>query len=407
MFNLLAHLLDQNRYMGFVGILTILTIAFVFSNNKKRIRPKLVINALLMQILFALFIVKTTFGNAILSFISRGVAKLYDFANVGSSFVFGKLTDTAGPWGLIFAIKVATIIIFFGALMAILFHFKIIQFFVKYISFAIRPVLGTSGAETLCATAKCILGQTEAPLLVKNYLPSMTDSEIFVIMVSGMATISGAILAVYGAMGVSMIHMFSASVMAIPGAILVAKILYPEVEKPKTMSGESVDMPVETSNVLDAVSRGTTDGLKLAVNILAMLITFISLIAMINYMLSSAGLFTLNDIFAKIFSPIAFLLGVPSQDVYTAGSLLGQKLVINEFVAYSSFVKANLADRTQVILTYALCGFANFSSIGIQIGGIGALCPTKRHVLIRLGFKALLGGTLVNLLNAAIISLII
>jgi CNT family concentrative nucleoside transporter len=313
---------------------------------------------------------------------------------------------------LIFAVKVVPIIIFFGALMAVLYHFGIVQIIVRFVAFIIRPILGTSGAETLCAAANSMLGQTEAPLLIKRYLNDMTDSEILLVMISGMATMNGALLAVYGSMGVPMLHLLSASVMSIPGAILISKILLPETKK-DSKKREKVKMESDSANVLDAISQGTTDGLSLAVNVIAMLVAFISLIALINYTLGGltefvfGARYTLDTLFSKVFSWVAVVIGVPMKDKAAAGALLGQKLVINEFVAYANFVKMELAPRSKVILTYALCGFSNFSCIGIQIGGIGALAPQKRAALTRLGLTAVLGGTLANLLNASIASLFI
>ena len=408
-----AYFLQDGRYMSFFGIAAILGFAFLFSKNRRKVNFRLVGSALAMQFVLAFCILKTDMGRHVFQALAAGFSKLYQFADAGSQFVFGSLADISGPWGVIFAIKVVPIIIFFGALTALLFHLGIVQVFVKIISVAIRPILGTSGAETLCAAANSMLGQTEAPLLIKRYLNTMTQSEILLVMVSGMATLSGSILAVYGSMGVPMLHLLSASVMSIPGAILISKILLPETEKAKTVGGNSLDMTSDSSNVLDAISTGTTDGMKLAANVAAMLITFISLIALINYFVGLASSYafgfpyTLDIIFGKIFSWAAVLIGVPWQDKANAGALLGQKLVINEFVAYANFVTMKLTPRATTILTYALCGFSNFSCIGIQIGGIGALAPQKRGTIIKLGMMAVLGGTLANFLNAAIAGLFI
>jgi len=408
-----AYFLEGGRYMSFVGIAVILGIAFLFSNNKRKVSVRLIFSALAMQFLLAYSILRTTIGKNIFEALARGFSKVYQFADVGASFVFGGLVDATGPWGFLFFVKVVSIIIFFGALTSVLFHFGIVQVLVRIISFVIRPILRTSGAETLCAAANSMLGQTEAPLLIKKYLDKMTDSEILLVMVSGMATLSGAILAVYGSMGVPMLHLLSASVMSVPGAILIAKILMPETAQPQTAQGGELVVERDTTNVLDAISRGTTDGMSLAANVAAMLITFISLIALVNYLIgtSTGWLFgtryTLDILFSKVFSWLAFLIGVPMKDTAAAGILLGQKLVINEFVAYANFVQMNLSPRATVILTYALCGFSNFSCVGIQIGGIGALCPSKRGTLVKLGMIALLGGTLANFLNAAIASLFV
>ncbi|MBU1007750.1 NupC/NupG family nucleoside CNT transporter [Candidatus Dependentiae bacterium] len=408
-----SYLIQDARYMSFVGIVSILAIAFLFSKNRRKVTAKLVLSALAMQLFLAFCILRTDTGQSIFSSLAQGFRTLYTFADAGSAFVFGGLANVNGPWGLLFFVKVIPIIIFFGALMAVLFHFGVVQFFVRIISFLIRPVLGTSGAETLCAAANSMMGPTEAPLLVKKYLAKMTESEILLVMISGMATMSGSILAVYGSMGVSMVHLLSASIMSIPGAILISKILLPETKKPETLSVQALKIERDSDNVLDAVATGTTDGMRMAANVAAMLITFISLIALLNYLFGAISSwafgvsYTLDVIFSKLFSWVAFLIGVPAQDKALAGTLLGQKLAINEFVAYANFVKMELTPRARAILTYALCGFSNFSVIGIQIGGIGALAPQQRKNLIKLGLRALLGGTLANLLNASIAGLFI
>jgi CNT family concentrative nucleoside transporter len=399
--------------MSFVGIAAILGVAFLFSRNKKKVNARLIVSALAMQFALAFIILRTDIGRNLFSALARGFSKVYTFADAGSQFIFGKLANPTGAWGVIFVVKVIPIIIFFGALTALLYHFGIVQFFVRIISLIIRPVLGTSGAETLCAAANSMLGQTEAPLLIKKYLDRMTESEILLVMISGMATISGAILAVYGSLGVPMVHLLSASIMSIPGAILISKILLPETKAAETSTGKQLEMEKDADNVLEAISIGTTDGMKLAANVAAMLIAFLSLIALFNFLIgymtySAFGVrYTLDVIFAKLFSWVALVIGIPRQDQAMAGTLLGQKMMLNEFIAYLTFVKMKLTPRTHAIMTYALCGFANFSCIGIQIGGIGVLAPKKRSVLIRLGMTAVLGGTLANLLNAAIAGLFI
>ena len=400
-------LLADNHDMSLLGIVVILGVAALFSSNFRAIKIRLIGVALLVQFLMAFFILKTSVGGIIFSNISHGIERVYQFANDGCSFVFGSLANPAGPWGFVFAFKVLPIIIFFGALMALLFHLGVVQIIVRAMAFVIRPIFGTSGAETLSVAANSVLGQTEAPLLIKNYLPRMTDSEMTTVMVSGMAHLSGAILAVYGLMGVPILHLLSASIMAIPGAILIAKLLTPETETPETMGGSQVEIPRETKNVLDAISSGTSDGLSLALNVAAMLIAFISIMSLINAILVGITGWSLNAIFAKLFYVVAYLIGIAPGECEAAGTLLGQKLVINEFVAYSSMVGMSMSTRAVAILTYALAGFSNFSCIGIQIGGIGAICPSKRDTLTRLGMKALLGGTLANLLNAAIASLFV
>lgn len=410
---MISHLLQNGRYMSFVGIIFILGIAFLFSSKKTAINIRLVFSALTMQFFLAFFILKTKIGSDIFSGMAAVVNRIYMCADAGASFVFGGLADSTKIWGFLFFVKVAAIIIFFGALMSLLFHLGIVQICVKGVSWAIRPIMGTSGAETLCAAANSMLGQTEAPLLIKRYLSRMTESEVLVVMISGMATLSGSILAVYGSMGVPMVHLLSASVMSIPGAILISKILLPETKKAETSGENQVSLNSDSDGVLDAVSTGTTDGLKLAANVMAMLIAFISLIALLNYIIGFISFrtigvhYTLDTIFSKMFSWVTFLIGIEPADQAAAGAILGQKVVINELIAYSSLVKTNLSARSHAIMTYALCGFANFSSIGIQIGGIGALAPEKRQLLAKFGLIAVLGGTLANLLNASIAGLFI
>ena len=395
------------NFYPLLGVATILATAFAFSSNRKKVSLRLVLSALASHFVLALFILKTNAGQTAVRTLANGFSALYGFSGQGALFVFGELANTQTAWGFVFIVQVVSIIIFFGALMSVLFHLGVIQILVRGVSFIIRPILGTSGAETLCAVGNSMLGQTEAPLLVRHYLKDMTRSEMLVVMVSGMATLSGALLAVYGSLGVPIVHLLSASVMAIPASILIAKILIPEEETPKTMGGDGVELKSESANVLDAISSGTVDGMMLAANVVAMLIAFISLIALVNALLGSLYLPSLNSFFATIFRPFALLLGVAKQDQEIAGQLLGTKLVINEFVAYTEFVKSSLTPRSKVILTYALAGFSNFSCIGIQIGGIGALVPEKRKMLTQLGLVAVLGGTLANFLNAAVAALLI
>jgi concentrative nucleoside transporter, CNT family len=407
MINVVSYFLNENRWISFFGILIILLVAFIFSEHKNRIRGRLIFSALCIQFLLAFFILKTVVGKKIFFSLARGFESLYMFTSDGINFVFGKLADANGPWGAVFLIKVLPTIIFFGALMALLFHLGIVQIIVKALSIIIRPILGTSGAETLSVAANSMLGQTEAPLLIKHYLPSMTRSEMLVVMIGGMSHLSGSLLAVYGSMGVPMKHLLSSTIIAIPGAILISKILIPETQTPVTSNQGNIEIKSSSKNVLDAISTGTGDGLRLAANVAAMLIAFISLMAMINSILLATVGFSLDAVFAKVFYGVAYMIGIAKKDCDVAASLLGQKLVINEFVAYSNFIKSTLTERSKEILTYALAGFSNFSCIGIQIGGIGAICPEKRLMLTQLGFKALLGGTLTNLLNAALIGLFV
>ncbi|HLB93811.1 MAG TPA: nucleoside transporter C-terminal domain-containing protein [Candidatus Babeliales bacterium] len=423
-----AYLVEHNRYLSLLGILVIFLIAFLFSQKKKSISYKLILNAFVMQFGIGFAFLKL-FGdgsgnNAALTAVSNGVAKIYAFADEGSRFLFCNLANCDSPWGFIFGIKVLPVIIFFGALMSILFYFGIVQIFVSAINFIIRPILGSSGAETLCAIANSFLGQTEAPLLIRGYLSKMTKSEILVVMISGMATISSAIMAVFAMMGVPAGHMLIAVLMSVPGSIMMAKILYPETEESSTAGSNLESFKSPAKNFFDALFSGTSDGLSLAVNVAAMLIVFISLIAMLNSLIgfsastlnslfSYLGLglvlpdLSLDYLFRLIFAPFAYLLGFTGVEATSAAELLGTKVTINELVAFGKMVKMNLSERAQAILTYALCGFANFSCIGIQVGGIGALVPEKRIWLTELGLYAVLGSSLVNILNALIVALLI
>jgi len=421
---MISYLLEHNRYLNIVGIAVVIGLGLLFSRNRSRVNWRLVASALGLQFGIALLVLKINIGHDIVEGVAKGVSKIYQFADHGSRFIFGSLVDVQGAWGFIFAVKILPVIIFFGAFTALLFHLRIIQFFVSLAERGIRPLLRTSGAETLCAIANSFLGQTEAPLLVRNYLRAMTKSELFVVMVSGMATISGSILVVFAAMGVPADHMLAASVMAIPASIMMAKILYPETEESETAGETAVKFEAPSKNIFDAISLGTSDGLQLAVNVAAMLISFIAFFALINYclgfvaikingLLTAGGIgfqlpvLSLDMLFSYLFSPFAYLLGFTGSDAQAAGELLGLKVTINELVAYSKMITLNISERAKDIITYALCGFSNFSCIGIQIGGIGALVPEKRRWLTELGLFAVLGSSLANLLSALIAALLL
>jgi concentrative nucleoside transporter, CNT family len=417
--SLIAYLTEHNRYLNLVGIAVIIGIAWLCSAHRKKVNYKLIVNALIMQFVIAFLALKTSGGQSFLQALSDGVGYLYKYASEGVGFLFGNLASGAGTaWGVIFAVQILPMIIFFGAFMALLFHMGIIQYIVGGLGFVVRPLLGTTGAETLCAIANSFLGQTEAPLLVRNYLKKMTKSELLVVMVSGMGTISGSILAIYASMGAPIKSLLTASVMAIPATIMIAKILLPETEKVKEEDGK-VAFEQGASNVFDAISTGTSDGLQLALNVGAMLLAFIALMAMINGIMGGTcgylntwfgfnmPILTLDYIFAKLFYPFAFLLGFTGTDATQVAELLGTKVGINEFLAYYKMVGMNLPPRVEALTTYALCGFSNFSCIGIQVGGIGALVPEKRQWLTELGLTAVLGGALSNLLTAMIAGLFI
>jgi CNT family concentrative nucleoside transporter len=396
----------------------------LLSRKRSSINLRLVASALALQFFMAFIALKTGGGQRVLHSIAFAIGKLYMAADEGAAFVFGDLTQVNNMWGFIFAFKVLPVIIFFGAFTALLFHFGIIQRLVAIVNILVRPLLGTSGAETLCAIANSFLGQTEAPLLIRHYLKNMTSSELLVVMISGMATISGAILVVFAAMGVPVTHMLASSIMSIPAAILIAKIIYPETETPQTARGANLEVQKTSHNIFDAIFTGTSDGLQLALNVAAMLISFLALLGLanfvlayggykINYLLAYAGLswqlpeLSMQVLFSYIFAPFGYLLGFTDTEALKAGQLLGIKVAVNELIAYGEMVKMQLSERTMSIMTYALCGFSNFSCIGIQLGGIGALVPEKRRTLASLGLTAVIGAAMANLLSAMIAALLL
>ncbi len=430
----LSYLAEYNRYFNFLGIAVIIGIAVLMSNNRRHIPWRLVATGLLLHSALAWIVLKTSWGRAIIEWVAGLFTTLYTAADGGITFVFGNLANPGGPWGFIFAFKVLPVIVFFGALMSLLFYLGIIQVIVQGMNRVIRPLLGTTGPETLCAVANSFLGQTEAPLLIKNYLKTMTKSEFLVMMISGMGTISGAILAVFAVMGIPATHLLAASVMAIPATIVIAKIIYPETED-TVMCEATASIESQAGNALDAISQGTSDGMWLALNVGAMLITFLALLGVLdgllgficinlNSFLGFAGtnlnhyfglslslftipIITLNMVFSWICLPFGWLLGFTGTEAMQAGQLLGTKIAVNELVAYAEMLKMGLSERTMSVITYALCGFSNFSCIGIQIGGIGALVPEKRKWLSELGMRAVFGGALANLLSAMVASLLL
>ncbi len=419
-----TYLLEHNRYLNICGIILIAGIALLFSKNRRAINIRLAINALVLHIIFAFLMIKTEWGRRIVENIAAGAEKIYVFTEKGIDFMFGNLGNQSLPWGFVFAIKVLPVIIFVGALTALLFHWGIIQRLVYGMNMVIRPLLGASGVETMSAIANSILGQTEAALFIGNYIHSMTQSELFVLMTSGMAAISLSVAIVYRLIGIPSAYTLGASMMSIPAAIFIAKILLPETETSSVSDNPHMRFEKRTANSFDAISKGTMDGLNLAVSVAAMIISFLSLIAMGDYLLALLGSL-LNDLFnylkigahlpelsialilSYIFAPFAYFLGFTGSELLVAGKLLGIKLSTNEMVAFSQLVKETVSPRTFIILTYALCGFANFSCIGIQIGMIGALAPERRHAVTQLGLYAVLGSSLANLLSAMIVALLI
>jgi CNT family concentrative nucleoside transporter len=423
---------------GLLGMFFLITVCFLLSSNRRKINWRLVLTGIALQLIFAVLVLKVDFVTYGFDWISRKVVEFLNIAEQGALFVFGKLVDPSASMGYIFAFKVLPTIVFFSAFTSLLYYLGILQVVVKGLAWVMSKTMRLSGAESLAAAANVFIGQTEAPLVVKPYLDKMTKSEMLCLMVGGMATIAGGVLAAFIAFlggdsiaeqAVFAKHLLTASIMSAPAAIVIAKILYPETEEVNT----NLDISKEKvgTNILDAISRGTTDGLKLAVNVGAMLLVFTALMGVANWILGDllgdiSGLNTLIEtssdgrynmlsmeyILGNVFAPVAWIIGVPIQDITTVGQLLGEKTILNEFYAYSSLstLKASGAItnyRSIVIATYALCGFANFASIGIQIGGIGVLAPSQRGTLAKFGIKALIGGTIAALLTATIAGMLI
>lgn len=395
---------------GLLGIACLLLIGFLFCEDKRRIRWRPIIGALFLQLLFGLIVLKWEAGRRALRAVSDGVSYVITYANEGVSFVFGSAIPQAGQ-GFVFAFQVLTIIIFFSSLIAVLYHLHIMQWVIKIIGGFLSKMLGTSKAESLSATANIFVGQVEAPLAIKPYLNQMTRSEIFTVMVGGMASVSGSVLAGYALLGVPLEYLIAASFMSAPAGLLVSKLLIPETEHPVT--NEHIDVTggeEDASNVIDAAARGAVDGLQIALAVGASLIAFIGLIAFVNGLLGGIGgwfgnaALSLQGILGWLFSPVAFLVGIPWADAPIAGSLIGQKIALNEFVAFSQIptIKAQITDRSLMIVSFALCGFANLGSIAIQISGLASMAPDKRKYITSLGLRSVLGGTIANLLSAAI-----
>ena len=414
---------------GLFGLAVLIGIVWLFSNNRRAIDWKLVATGITLQIAFAALVLLVPGGREVFDWLGHGFVKILEFVKAGSGFIFGSLMDTE-KFGFIFAFQVLPTIIFFAALMGVMYHLGVMQFIVRMMALAITKVMRVSGAETTSVCASVFIGQTEAPLTVRPYIPRMTESELITMMIGGMAHIAGGVLAAYvGMLGGGdpeqqafyAKHLLAASIMAAPATLVVAKLLIPETGTPLTRGTVKMEVEKTSSNIIDAAAAGAGDGLKLALNIGAMLLAFIALIALINAPLTWFGDVTglaaaigkptdLATIFGYLLAPIAWVIGVPWQDATTVGSLIGQKVVINEFVAYLQLAGivngqtpgVTLTDEGRLIATYALCGFANFSSIAIQIGGIGGLAPERRSDLARFGLRAVLGGTIATLMTATI-----
>ncbi len=400
------------RLVAAFGSVCLLGLCFAISADPRSVKIRGVATGLALQVGLALVILETQIGRDVFSIMGSGVRKFLQFTDAGSKFVFGVLADpqamqsTFGVGkGFVFAFRALPTIVFVAAFFAVLYHLGILQMVIKAMARVMTGAMGASGAESLNAAANVFMGQTEAPLTVKPYIESMTSSEILAMMIAGLGTMSAGIIAVYVDLGISAEALLTSSVMAAPGSLMIAKIILPETEKPLTAGRSVAAVPRESVNMFDALSRGASDGMKMALNVAAMLIAFLALIAMMDYFLGLVGT-SLSEIFGVVFAPFAFLTGVADGDVARVGDLMGTKLVANEFVGYLKLTKyvgqGELSARSASIATFALCGFANLGSIGIQIGGIGGLVPSRRQDLARMSLLALAGGTMVTLLNAAI-----
>lgn len=397
------------RAIGILGLITLLGLALLLSENRRKLNYQLILSGVGLQFALGMLLLWTEAGRSFFMAVGQGIRKLVSFSEAGSQMVFGDAFRDH-----FFAFSVLPTIIFVSAIMSLLFYLGIMQKVVAAFAWIMVRVMQASGSESLAAAANVFVGQTEAPLVIKPYVLTMTRSEILCLMVGGMATVAGGVMAAYASLGVDPGHLLTGSLMAAPGAILMSKIICPETEESLTKGVVKIDIPKSGENILDAICAGAGDGLKLALNVAAMLIAFVALGALINYGFSflpqvDGQVLSVERILGWIFSPIAYLIGVPIEDARAVGACLGKKMFLNEFVAYLDLhdLKGKISDRSFVITTYALCGFANFSSIAIQIGGIGALVPERRADLARYGLKAMLAGTLTTLMTAAIAGLLI
>src|SRR5215471_10970222 len=407
----------MERFTGLLGLVVILGVAWLFSTHKSAIKLKLLAWGTGLQLFFAVLVLRTDFGK-IFQAIGAGVNAMLEFAEKGSEFLFGPLGVKTGPFGVVFAFQVLPIVIFIASFFAILYYLGVMQWIVKAMAIAMQRIMGASGAESLNVAASIFMGQTEAPLTIKPFIAGMTESELFTIMTSGMAHVSGAVMAAYVKIaGVEIQHLLTAVIMTAPATIMLAKIFVLETEKPVTAGRVDVKIEKTAVNVIDAAAQGAGDGLHLALNIAGMLIAFLALIAMVNGILGGIHNLphmgwlppSLEKIFGIVFAPVAWIMGVPWKDASAIGDLLGTRLVLNEFVAFLKLgpMRSTLDPRSFVIATYALCGFANFSSIAIQIGGIGALAPSRKSDLARLGLRAVAVGSMANYMSACIAGMLI
>src|SRR5258707_14361821 len=409
----------MGRFTGMLGLFTMLGLACLFSTDRKAIKLKAVLWGVGLQLVFAVFVLKFEIGRRLFEKAGFLVNKLLSFSYIGSEFVFGEIGKKASSLGFSFAFQVLPTIIFIAAFFALLYHIGVMQLVIRAAAWIMTRVMGVSGAESLNVAASIFMGQTEAPLTIRPFLSKLTKSELMCVMTSGMAHVSGGIMAAYIAYGVEAKHLLTAVIMTAPGTLLMAKMLVPETEEPLTAGRVQMPEMEKEANFLGAISRGTSDGLHLAINVGAMLISFVALVALVNYLFSGAhnvlaarsiGWFpsSLQQVFGWVFAPVAWLIGVSWHDASTVGNLLGSRMVVNELYAFSQLgpMKGTLDPRSFTIATFALCGFANFSSIGIQIGGIGALAPEQRGQLAKFGIRAMLAGTMANLMSAAIVGIL-
>ena len=405
----------MQRFTGIIGIVVLLGIAFAMSNNRRKLDFRLIFWGLSLQLLFALFILKTPIGQPFFGVVDVVIKKLLSFSDAGSDFLFKSFGAGVVEAPLLnFAFRVLPTIIFFSSLMAILYYLGIMQKIVKGIAWIMERTLKTSGAETLSVSANIFVGQTEAPLMIRPFVKGLTQSEVMAIMVGGFATVAGGVMAIYvkilgdipGIAG----HLMAASIMSAPAAMVVAKIIYPETEIAATADDDTIHVEKIDDNAMEALARGATSGLQLAGNVAAMLIAFVALIAMVNALLGFVGV-TLQEILGFIFKPLAWTMGIPWEEAGIMGTLMGEKLVLTELIAYADLSElrsvGGISDRTAIIASYALCGFANFASIGIQIGGLGGIAPERRKDFAKLGLKAMFGGALASWLTATVAGILI
>ena len=406
----------MENYTGILGIIVLLGIAFLLSNNKTSINKNIIFWGLGLQISFAIIILKTSFGAALFFYFNILIVKLISFADAGSDFLFTSfIPDVGYDQALInFAFRALPVIIFFSSLIAATYHLGVIQIIIQNIAKVMEKTMKTSGAETLSISANIFVGQTEAPILIRPYISKMTNSELMTVMVGGFSTVAGSVMALYVTWlnNIPEIagHLLAASVMSAPAALMVAKIIYPETKSYQIISSNSISLKSRDNNLVDAIGRGATDGLKLAANVAAMLIAFISLVAMINFILGLLGT-SMQEMLGLLFKPLAWTMGIPWADAKIVGTLMGEKIVLTELIAFrdlSDYVSNNtISERSVIIASYALCGFANFGSIGIQLGGIGSMAPKRKKDLSKLVFKAMLGGAIASWLTASIVGILI